>query len=246
MCKNAIWGHFQGPKVFGFLRGREGGRLTSWLQATRRNKFRNFQRILATTWVRKKHIRNPLAFHTTCRRGVRNPPSLPGTQKFSPVFCTGGPDWSVLSISNAAQIWDPMDRINNVAYSCRRVEQIQLVFGVAVDSLAWYSPQRCASVLGSGSRSGLVWLHSLLAPYDPAPVIFIIFERCLPRSHKWNENLLMAWLLGSHHQAHILGNNCSPPTLVQWTSPPPGQGGRVLWLKLPSYALAKQTFGMYC
>eukprot|EP00667_Euglena_gracilis_P001771 EG_transcript_1772 len=47
------------------------------------------------------------------------------------------------------EIWDPMDRINNVAYSCRRVEQIQLVFGVAVDSLAWYSPQRCASVLGS-------------------------------------------------------------------------------------------------
>eukprot|EP00668_Euglena_longa_P004968 GGOE01005835.1.p1 GENE.GGOE01005835.1~~GGOE01005835.1.p1 ORF type:complete len:531 (-),score=85.23 GGOE01005835.1:1556-3016(-) len=47
------------------------------------------------------------------------------------------------------EIWDPMDRSNNVAYSCRRVEHIQTIFGMAVDSLAWYSPRHCASVMGS-------------------------------------------------------------------------------------------------
>jgi predicted nucleotidyltransferase len=47
------------------------------------------------------------------------------------------------------EIWDPLDSGNNVAFSCRREEQIKTVFGIAVESLAWYSPRHCCSVLGS-------------------------------------------------------------------------------------------------
>lgn len=55
----------------------------------------------------------------------------------------------VRGIHGRLEIWDPLDPDNNVAFSCRRVERIQAIFGIAVGSLAWYSPRHCASVLAS-------------------------------------------------------------------------------------------------
>ena len=47
------------------------------------------------------------------------------------------------------QIWDPLDNNNNVAYSCRRVEQIQYICTITVERLSWFDPNHYSSVLAT-------------------------------------------------------------------------------------------------
>jgi predicted nucleotidyltransferase len=59
------------------------------------------------------------------------------------------PFGEIRSVRGRLEIWDPLDNNNNVAYSCRRVEQIQYICTITVERLSWFDPNHYSSVLAT-------------------------------------------------------------------------------------------------